>query len=164
VIGSGIYVFGGEDNDDGVQVSVFKYDTMGNSWSTLAPMPSARWCYHTASILNGLVYIVGAELGCAETLRYDPASDAWTTLAHCLTEKVQSTSFVLGGRLYAAGGSSNSSSVARYDVDTDTWTAVADMLEERTASCSVTIGSAGLVEEEDLFDKLIATASMRTHP
>jgi hypothetical protein len=53
--------------------------------------------------------------------------------------------------------------VERYDVDTDTWTAVANMLEERRASCSATIGSAGPAEEEDLFERLIATANMRTH-
>jgi hypothetical protein len=162
-IGSDIYVFGGETTDSEAQVSVFKYDTIRNTWGILAPMPSPA-CYHSASILDGLVYIVGAAPSSEETLRYDPASDAWSTLAPCLTEKPIGTSFVLGGSLYAAGGPRNSASMERYDVDTDTWTVVANMLEGRSAFCSVTIGSAGPVEEEDLFDRLIATAMSRIHP
>jgi hypothetical protein len=52
----------------------------------------------------------------------------------------------------------NGSSVERYDVATDTWTAVADTLEERYVFGAVTIGSAGLAEEQDLFDSLIGRA------
>jgi hypothetical protein len=65
----------------------------------------------------------------------------------------------VGGCLYAAGGQGGSESVERYDVASDTWTAVADMLEGRRLFGAVTTGSAGPVEEQDLFDSLIAKAS-----
>jgi hypothetical protein len=41
-------------------------------------------------------------------------------------------------------------------VATDMWVDVADMLEERQSFGAVTIGCVGLIEEQDLFDALIA--------
>jgi hypothetical protein len=160
VIGSDIYVFGGDGKFEGRRgrhADALKYDSMGNTWSTLAPLPSAR-VFHSASALDGLVYIIGL----VEIIRYDPASDAWSTLAPVLVGTYLGTSFVLGGIVYVAGGFECclGVSVGRYNVDTNTWTAVADMLEVRCAVCSVTIEFAGPAKEEDLFDKLIATANV----
>jgi N-acetylneuraminic acid mutarotase len=160
-IGSDIYVFGGHCIEFEGNIPVLKYDTAANTWRTLAPMPSSRR-FDNAHILDGLVYIVGAEEGSEEILRYNPASDIWITLAPVLTGKYCGTSFVLGGNLYAAGGEGNTTSVERYSAATDTWTAVANMLEGRLCSCSVTIASPGAAKEEDLFDRLIATANIRT--
>jgi hypothetical protein len=165
-IGSEIFVFGGMHTEIEEEDSVFKYDTIGNTWVTLVPMPFSI-SYQNASVLDGLVYIVDG----LQTLRYDPALDAWSTLAPGLTPRsFSSTSFVLGGNLYAAGGdiggirgSTARPSVERYNMATDTWTAVANMLEGRCAFCSVTIGSAGPAENEDLFDNLIAAARIRNH-
>jgi hypothetical protein len=159
-----IFVFGGLDSEEEDQDSVFKYDTIGNIWVTLAPMPFAG-SYQNASALDGLVYIVGGQ----GTVRYDPALDAWSTLAPDLTHRrFSDTSFVLGGILYVAGGDRSEvrgsiASVERYNVTTDTWTAVANMLEGRRAFCSVTIGSVGPAEEEDLFDRLIANSSRSSY-
>jgi hypothetical protein len=155
-IGDDILVFGGYDDDDdiGEQDSVFKYDTVADAWSTLAPMPIAS-SGHSASMLDGLVYIVGAGDG-SEVLRLDPASGVWNTLARTLNDRIDCSTFVLGGSLYAAGG--EGSSVERYDTTTDAWAAVADMLEARMSCSAVTIGSVGPVEEQDLFDSLIAKA------
>jgi hypothetical protein len=105
-----------------------------------------------------LVYIVGESDG-RGSLCFDPASAEWSTLAPTLSYRRDSATFVLGGILYAAGGHSDISSVERYDMATDTWTAVADMLEGRSSFGAVTIESAGPVEEQDLFDSLIAEAS-----
>jgi hypothetical protein len=161
VVGSDIYVFGGNTTRR-YFVSVFKYDTMNNTWSVLAPMPSASM-YHSASVLDGLVYIVGAKPASTEVLQYDPAAGTWSTPAPVLIGKFIGASFVLSGNLYAAGGSCNNAAVERYDAATDTWTMVANVLEGRLGFCSVTIRSAGSAEEENLFDKLIATANIRTH-
>jgi N-acetylneuraminic acid mutarotase len=60
-IGSDIFVFGGSDELGGDQDSVFKYDTVANEWSTLAPM-SYACSEHTASVLDGLVYILGHRI------------------------------------------------------------------------------------------------------
>jgi hypothetical protein len=159
-IGSDIFVLGGLSAANGgeAQASVYKLDTVANEWSTLAPMPLACSC-HSASVLDGMIYIVGAGPTRKDVLRFDPGSDVWSTLTSTLTAKHGVCSFVLGGCLYAAGGLSSPSSVERYDVTSNTWTAVADMLQARGYPCAVTIGSRGPTDEHNLFDSLIAKAS-----
>jgi N-acetylneuraminic acid mutarotase len=159
-VGSDIYVFGGAESTvrgSIVQASVFKYDTEANVWSTLTPMPHAcRW--HSASLLGGLVYIVGAGVNHCEILCFDPASGFFSTLTPSSCSRELGTSFVLDGCLYAAGGSGQWSSVERYDVASNTWTAMTDMLEGRRMFGAVATESSGPVEEQDLFDSLIAKA------
>jgi hypothetical protein len=166
-IGSDIFVLGGilsiTDGDSQASASVYKLDTVSNEWSTMAPMPLGC-AGHSASVLGGIIYIVGVgAVGATRTgvVRFDPANNAWSTLTPTLTDKYGGCSFVLDGCLYAAGSSRSSSSVERYDVTSDTWTVVADMLQGRSNSQAVTIRSTGLAAEQNLFDSLIAKASER---
>jgi hypothetical protein len=114
VVDSDIYVFGGIFARL-THSSVFKYDTEVNEWSTLAPIPHP--CrYHSAQVLDGLVYIVGADDG-STTLRFDPETDIWSTLSHTSLSRMYGSSLILDGILYAAGEeNSATSSVKRYDV------------------------------------------------
>jgi hypothetical protein len=138
--------------------SVYKFDTLLEEWSTLASMPHA--CYkYTASVLSGIVYIVGAGISRKQVMRFDPASAEWSTLASTIKDRRNGASFVLNGILHAAGGNVDSS-VERYNVDTDTWTEEANRLERNTNFGAVTIGSSYLAEEQDLFDSLIDKASV----
>jgi N-acetylneuraminic acid mutarotase len=75
-------------------------------------------------------------------------------------EREGSVSFVVGGSLYVMGGSIHATSVERYDVASNTWTIMANTLSGRRYFCAVTM-SAGPVEEQDLFDSLIAKSSRR---
>jgi hypothetical protein len=159
-VGTDIYVFGGEDDEDDKQDDVYKYDTVADAWSTLAPMPH-DCSGHSASVCHGLVYIVGAGTGGRQVLRFEPASGVSRTLAPTLSKHNFCTTFVLDGSLYVAGGIYNDSNVERYDAATDTWTAVADMLEGRHSFAAVTIGSTGPAEEPNLFDSLIDKVSRR---
>jgi N-acetylneuraminic acid mutarotase len=115
--------------------------------------------YHSAGVLNGLVYIVGAGREGNDAFCFDPTVDAWSTLAPTMIDRQQGSCFVLGANLYVVGGRGNDSSAKRYDVATDTWVMVADMLEGRRSFAAVTIGSTGQAEEQDLFDSLITKAS-----
>jgi N-acetylneuraminic acid mutarotase len=159
-IGRDIFVFGGSGHPDPrTKTFVFKLNTERDVWSSLAPMPQAS-DHHSASQLDGLVYLVGAGATKREVLSFDPVSAEWRTLARTLRSRAAgSASFVMRGCLYVAGGSPFLSSVDRYDKATDTWTAVADMLEGRAYFRAVTIRSTGPAEEQDLFDSLIAQAS-----
>jgi N-acetylneuraminic acid mutarotase len=157
-VGTDIYAFGGEDNNDTKQDTVMKYDTMTDAWSTLAPMTYAS-SKHSASICNGLVYIAGAGNEGEDFLCFDPASAEWRTLASTLSDINQCATFVLGVSLYAAGGIGHRSRVERYEMATDTLTAMPGMLEGRYWCGAVTLGSAGQAEEQDLFDSLIDKAS-----
>jgi hypothetical protein len=67
----------------------------------------------------------------------------------------------MGGYLYAAGGRHEEKSVERYEVATNTWRAMANTMEGRSYSCAINIRSAGLAEEQDFFDSLIAKATRR---
>jgi hypothetical protein len=152
---SDIYVFGGSDARNEVHASVFIFDTEANEWSTQAPMPIAC-AGHSASLINGQVYIVGAGESGREVLRFDFATDAWSTLPRTLHGRESGISFVLNDCLYAAG---SGASVERYDIATNTWTSVVDMLEDRYSSCAVCIECEGPTEEQDLFDSLITKTS-----
>jgi hypothetical protein len=158
-IGTNIYVLGGIDHVARAQASVFEYDTEANTWSTLAPMPVAIEYLASASVIDGLIYIVGAGDHGHAVLRFDPASGAWGSIAPTLHNRGYGKAFVLGGCMYAAGGSPSGSSTERYDIVTNTWIAQAGMLEGRSHFEAVTIGSVGPAEEEDLFDSLIVKAS-----
>jgi hypothetical protein len=161
-VGSDIFVFGGGDDMYQVQSSVFKYDTVADDWSTLDPMPYS--CFDiSASVLDGLVYRVGALPYVVR--RFDPASGAWSIIAPTLMDHTEGSTFVLDGCLYAAGGGDiddehSHSGVERYDVASNTWTAVANMLGARS-HFGVSTTSKGQVEEQDLFDSLIAKAVRR---
>jgi N-acetylneuraminic acid mutarotase len=164
-IGRNIYVFGGKDDGDDAQDSVFKYDTVADEWSTLAPMPylSSLVDNYSASVHGGLVYIIGFRSDNNDFFSFDPVSGVWSALAPTLYNHFHGASFVLAGCLYAAGGSRHmqqgGSSAERYDIHSDTWTAVADLNQGRSSCCAVTIGYSGPAEEQDLFDLLITKAS-----
>jgi hypothetical protein len=154
VLGTDIYVFGG------AQTSVFKFDTETYEWSTVpAPIPLAS-TGHSASVLGGLVYIVGAGADNRQVLCFDPASGAWKTLGSTSFCRKYGSLFVTGGCLYAVGSWPEiTSTVERYDVATDKWMAAASLIEGRNMCCAVTIDSVGPAEEQDLFDSLIAKAA-----
>jgi kelch-like protein 10 len=158
-IGSEIYIFGGHDGRVSAQASVFKLDTVTDKWNTVAPMPCASY-YHSVSVLDGLVYIVGAGASSREVLCFDPVLNGWNSLAPTLGSRKGCAAFVVGGCLYVAGGpAGHFASAMCYDVASDTWISVANMREGRQCSCAETIGLAGPAEEQDLFDALIAKAS-----
>jgi hypothetical protein len=118
-VGSDIYLFGGAGGDDSGN-SVFKFDTLANQWSTLPPMPvrSERRC---SIILDGLVYIVGADDG-TEVMRFYPTSETWVVLAPTLHSRRGGAFFASQGYLYAAGGVEDGSglSVERFDAASNT--------------------------------------------
>jgi tripartite motif-containing protein 71 len=157
-VGSDIFVFGGSYQYVRTK-TVFKYDTVANTWSTLgdrALMPFAC-SHHSVSVLDGMVYLVGVAIDpeIRDTFRYDPLStgEQWSLRARTLSGRNEGASFVNAGKLYAMGGEYDSS-VERYDVASDTWTAVGDSLEVRKLCGAVTITSFG-PEEHDLFDTLL---------
>jgi hypothetical protein len=123
------------------------------------PRPLSFRSWHSASVLSGLVYIVGGGDTHCEVLRFDPASDAWSNLTPTPVSREDCGSFVVGECLYVAGGDNESASVERYDVASNTWTASADMFECRRLFGAVTIGSAGPAKQQNLFDSLIVQAS-----
>jgi hypothetical protein len=72
-VGNDIFVF-----DSIVGKSTYKYDTITDTWSILAPMP-ITCSQHSASAKGRFIYMVGAS-NRTWVLRFDPALDLWSEL------------------------------------------------------------------------------------
>jgi N-acetylneuraminic acid mutarotase len=86
------------------------YDIATDTWSTRAPMPTARSGVGTATI-NGEIYVIGGE-GWTHELggvfrtneAFDPTSNSWAEEAGMPTARHGFAKGVLDGRLYAVSG------------------------------------------------------------
>jgi hypothetical protein len=160
VLGSDIYVFGGQEEEEGEEISsTFRFNTETNEWTTLAPMPEAKHG-HGVCTVDGLIYVVGGRFS-SSVFCFDPAAASWRSLAPILAIRHGASVFALGGIIYVAGGyhyQIEHSSVERYCVASDTWTLVKSMEMEAARSHFGTIVLEG-GDEMDFFDHLIAEAS-----
>ena len=110
------YVVGGSYRDSSSNYiqsnSLYIYDPSTNSWSTGAPMPTAREGA-SAVVVNGKLYVLGgdngAELSTVEI--YDPASDTWTTGPALPTQVYLGAAGVIGSKIYITGGYNASGSI-----------------------------------------------------
>ncbi len=144
VVNGKIYVIGGYNEggyySDITVSTVEEYDPAIDTWTTKAPMPTARWG-HAAGVVNGKIYIIsgakgwgtGAPIDVYEiTEVYDPITDTWTTKASIPTPRYNLSCRVVNEKIYAIGGSSDQapfsiSTVEEYNPATDTWTTKASM-------------------------------------
>lgn len=110
----------------------------GGTWSTRAPMPTARWSAGSG-VVNGIIYVMGGTTSVtssgsdvAALEAYDPTSDTWSTKAPMPTPRHSFGVSVVNGILYTVGGYAFSClcsvpTVEAYDPRTDTWTTKAPM-------------------------------------
>lgn len=100
------YTFGGYLSQPG-QVSsdqVDRYDPETNTWTSLAPMPTARHLHSTA-VLHGRVHVVGGSYQ-AEAVHevYDIASNTWSTAADVPQPVLGAAAAAKAGKLWLLGG------------------------------------------------------------
>jgi N-acetylneuraminic acid mutarotase len=103
------------------------------TWTTKAPMPTAR--YHLATgVANGILYAVGGLSSSGAILAtveaYNPATNTWTSKASLPTARFDLAVGVVNGVLYAVGGVGPAGSVATveaYNPATNTWTSKASL-------------------------------------
>src|SRR5438477_489784 len=108
VVNGKVYAVGGTNSvtSSGTDFSVVEaYDPVSNTWSTKAPIPTAR---HTlgAGVVNEMLYAVGGHNGAnvvSTVEAYDPESDSWTEVAPMPTARIPGVG-VVNGVLYAVGG------------------------------------------------------------
>jgi N-acetylneuraminic acid mutarotase len=153
VVDGKIYAIGGmtsgSDFWSGMRNTVEVYDPVTNTWTTKAPMPTAR-LWFSASVVDGKIFVIGGALVTKEMLStvevYDPATDTWTTKTHMPTARMGHASAVIDGIIYVIGGGTHSadpggySVVEAYDPATDTWTKKANIPVARAYSCASMIG------------------------
>ena len=120
----------------------------GNTWSTMAPLPTPRYYLAAATDPGGKIYAIGGFsnlLGLIQTNEvYDPATNIWSTAAPMPTARYYLAAVALGGKIYAIGGfvlgGSGTSLVEVYDPATNTWSAAAPMLTARYGLAAVAVG------------------------
>ena len=107
VINNTIYVVGGSNTFGGdpliPQTTVEAYDAIGNTWTTKAPMLTARTGAAAAAV-NGTVYVIGGD-GFGTVEAYDPAGDSWSARASIPGGGGSHAAVALNGLIYAVGGS-----------------------------------------------------------
>ena len=151
--GSGyrIYAIGG-DNGSGPVATVEVYDTLAKSWSTAAPMTTARLNLAAASG-PGRLYALGGSDGTAALATheiYDPAAGTWSAAASLPTARANLAA-VTGwdGLIYAIGGLNGTgptylTTVEAFDPATNSWSTRASMGTARANFAAVT-GPNGLI-------------------
>ncbi len=107
VINGKLYVAGGRNAAGTAVATLHVYDPATNTWSTKAPMPSARF-WAAGQVINGKLYVLGgtnaAGAVLATTLVYDPAANQWTTNAAMPTARTRLGAAIIANQLYAVGG------------------------------------------------------------
>ncbi len=115
-VGDKVYVIGGRlggafiiampGNTDLVQ----EYDPAADSWTTKAPMPTARSGLNSA-VLNGIIYAAGGEVQTYQYLAafrafeaYDPASNTWWQLPSMPAPRHESAMAAIGNRIHVVCG------------------------------------------------------------
>lgn len=147
-----LYVVGGQkklnDPDSSIELSqsVYKYDPISNSWSTVASLPIPR-VNHGLVTLNGKIYVIGGNnsTGVLDSIyEYDPLTDNWAAKEPMPQGYMQFSTAVINDKIYIIGGSDYSidlSSVYEYDPVNETWTEKHSLPSVMARNCSVFDGN-----------------------
>jgi N-acetylneuraminic acid mutarotase len=162
-VGGILYAVGGNNrftSTGGPVGTVEAYDPATDTWTTKAPMPTARHRLGVAAV-DGIIYAVGGIDAAGNILTtlevYDPATDTWTTKAPMPTARADFGIAVVNGVLYAVGAY-NSATVEAYDPLTDTWTTKAPMPTAlRSVAAAGMDGVLYAVDNSDLDVKALRT-------
>jgi N-acetylneuraminic acid mutarotase len=102
-----------------------------------------------ATVLNGKIYTVGGftsdgHKGVADhVFEYDPATDAWRTLAPLSSPRGSVSAVALDGKIHALGGRKNETDVVAihevYDPAINTWSIAAPLPKARDHMVAVTV-------------------------
>ncbi len=111
------------------------------TWTTMAPMPTAR-AYTTSGAIGSKLYVVTGSLTTANEV-YDATTDTWATKAPIPTDRGGASAGVIAGKLYIVGGCVTSdcrinttNKLEVYDPTTDTWAGGAAMPTSRSAAAA----------------------------
>lgn len=124
--------------------------SLADTWTTKAPMPTARMAL-TSSTVDDKIYAIGGTdltpgLGNVDINEvYDPITDTWATKSPMNTARQWLGSEVINGKIYAIGGMGDNyillNTVEEYDPITDTWDIKAPMPTARVnPTCNVVNG------------------------
>ena len=142
-----LYAIGGRSAT--VLANLDQYTPATDTWTSLAPMPTARAGLGAARVGEAIFAIGGRTSGAgpcsggelATVERFDIASGTWSTVAPLPSARSDLAAKTKGGKIYVFGGCAGGvflGDVDVYDPNTDTWsTAPADLPTPRAAMYAV---------------------------
>ena len=123
----------------------FTVSASANAWTTVAPMPTARYVLAAATGPDGRIYAIGgynSPTGQLNTVEaYTPATNSWATMAPMPTARFGLAAATgPDGRIYAIGGDNGSTlnTVEAYTPGTNSWATVAPMPTARAYLAAAT--------------------------
>lgn len=144
IIGSDVYIFGGQDPIANTVTTdtLFRYNLETNETVQLSSGPPVRTAASLTAV-NGKLYVVG---GCAtygknvaikDVWCYTPETDSWERKADMSFARHSHTATAIGSKLYIAGGRSSSGATNMrqtlcYDTETDIWTVGVGLIPTNT--------------------------------
>ena len=153
-IDGSIYLFGGNYADSSGD-TVYKFNPIESSWSTVSPLPQSN-TQGSATEVNGKGYSIGGGRFSADdaVYEYDPVADSWSTVAPLPEERAGLSATEVGGKIYAIGGfdlnDTTQDTVYEYDPAADSWSTVAPLPEARRELAAVSFdGRAYAIGGED---------------
>ncbi|XP_055357218.1 kelch-like protein 3 [Paramacrobiotus metropolitanus] len=164
-----LYAAGGyelEDSTFELLSSVEAYDPESDVWSEVAALPR-RLASFAIVACDGRLYVFGGEDGeeaCGSTFYYDPAANAWDTLADMPTGRAGCVACVApSGLIYVVGGNGEMGRcVEVYDRVANQWQKKGDLVRPRSNPGCVCLdgrlyvlgGYAVVGEEEEQHDSI----------
>ncbi len=128
--GDGTYAYYWGGNGNGGTTSHYRYSPATNSWSTMAPTPTAVLNASGCS-LGGYNYSFGSSTGTTGvTYRYTISTNSWTNLAVTCPSTYRSAAATNGTSIYLVGGlvsGGYSGNLYRYNVASNTYTTLASI-------------------------------------
>jgi N-acetylneuraminic acid mutarotase len=181
-LGDLLYVAGGSVTvgpDDEITASVLVYSPMKQSWTSVAPMPTARWRLRLVAAA-GHLYAIGGQSESGTTLstveRYDPKANTWTTVTPMNQDRgvpgVVAVNHGLDRLIVVVGGCQFANgqrlpflrSTEVYNVDTDQWHPLQAQLPSGRCSLGAATEANGSVLAisggNDVKDTVTATAEV----
>jgi N-acetylneuraminic acid mutarotase len=152
-LGNKLYISGGYEFEFGppldetrIRASVYAYDPARDLLIRKRDMPRAT-AEGVSGVIDGKLYVLaGACLApeglvvCRSLYRYDPGTNAWTTLAPAPRSHRGGAGGVIAGKFYVAGGV-NGTRLDVYDPVTNKWTARAPLPQARGSVAGTVLGS-----------------------
>jgi len=136
-VGTDIYAIGGRNASFNAQDTVYKFEQLTNSWTTVAPLPATRRSMGAVAVGNE-IYVPGGVSGSGTSdvvYAYDTVTDSWSTVASLPAVRQDYGIAELDGLVYVIGGFDGSfntqTSVYEYDPVGDSWTTVAPLPNSR---------------------------------
>lgn len=125
-VGSDIYLFGGEENDDDDNLKAYKYDSIEKTYTKLTNIPNPGLDYGAVVSTGSDIYLTVSN----DIYKYDISTDTYTDIGHILYTRLEGCAMVLiDGIIYIFGSSNadDNQQAIKYDIENELETVLEDI-------------------------------------